>query len=102
MSQQKRSIMARPNWHRSVEIEIPYWFAGIGGLFGFFQRFLEFLLQQVGGVFLGFHRLLENRFPPAVLFAHGFRSGFHVAEGFWLHSLGMRDHCARLSINLQY
>jgi len=43
-----------------VEVEIANRFTGVSGFFGFFYRFLELLLQQVGGMLMRLHRLPEN------------------------------------------
>ena len=52
-------------------------------------------------MFLRFDGLLEDRFPATILLTHGLRGGLHVAEGFRLYSLGVRDNGSRLSIDLQ-
>jgi hypothetical protein len=50
---------------------------------------------------MGLDRLLEDRFTPAVLLAHGLGRGFHVAECFWLHGGRMGNDSLSFRINLQ-
>lgn len=85
----------------SIEIEIANGFAGVGSFFGFFERFLKFLLEQFGGVFLRLDRLAEDRLAPAVLLFHGFRCIVHVGEHSGLHGSGVRDDGCGCRIHFQ-
>ena len=88
--------MTGPEQVRLIKIEIADRFAGIGCLFGFLDRFLKLLFQQVGGVLLGFHRLAENRFPPAVLLFHRAGGFLYVPEHLGLDGGRVGDHGLRL------
>src|ERR1051326_4944444 len=99
---EKQGAMPARVWHvRSVEIEVADWLAGIRSFLRLFQGFLELLFQQVGGVLLGFHRLLKNGFSAAILLTHSFSCRLHIAEHFRLHGGGVCDHGARIRVDFE-
>src|SRR4029077_10180431 len=85
-----------------IKIEVTDGLAGVGSFFRFPDRFLELLFEKVGSVPLSLHRLLEDRFAAAVLFAHGFGRSLHVIESFWLDRRGVGDDGTSLGVNLEH
>src|SRR3954466_13924103 len=51
---------------------------------------------------LWFHGLLEDRLAAAILLAHGFGRGLHVAEGLRLHGSRVGDYGTSLIIDLEH
>jgi len=84
-----------------VEVEVADGLAGVGGFFGFAHGFLEFFLEQVGGVLLGLQGLTEDGVAAVVLFFHGAGRFFHVVEHFRLHRGGVSNDGFRFRIDLQ-
>jgi hypothetical protein len=65
------------------------------------NRFLELLFQQVRGVLLCFHRLPENRIPPAVLLFHGPRRLIQIIEHLRLQGSHVRNDGPVAGVHLQ-
>src|SRR5579872_274324 len=80
---------------RLVEVEVADRLAGVWSFFGLLDRLLKLLLQKVGSMFLGFNRLPEDGFTPAVLLFHGLGGGLHVGERSRLDGGCVGDHCMR-------
>jgi hypothetical protein len=53
-------------------------------------------------MFLRFHRLAEDGFPPAILLFHGPGRFFDVVEGLGFDRGGMGDHRLRLRVDLEH
>src|SRR5437868_3950700 len=83
----------------SVQLEISDRSPGVRRLYRLLHRLLEFLLQQLRGMLLRFHRLPEDRIPTAVLLLHGASRLFHIVEGFWLDRCGVSDDAARRTVD---
>jgi hypothetical protein len=86
----------------SVQFEIADRLSSIRRLFRLLYRFLEFLFQQFGGMFLRFYRLPKNRVAPPVLRFHGARRFFHILKHLRLDRSDMRNHAPRCAINLEH
>src|SRR3954464_7846013 len=101
MTKEESPLRARRVHAESIKIEVADGLARIGGLLGFLESFLELFFQQVGGVFLGLDRLLEDRLAAAVLLAHGFGGSLHIAEHLRLNGRRVSDNGAGFGINLE-
>src|ERR1700733_491781 len=86
----------------SIQFEIADRLSSIRRLFRLLHRFLKFLFQQFGGMFLRFYRLPKNRVAPPVLLLHGARRCFHILKHFRLDRSDMRNHAPRRAINLEH
>src|SRR5579863_5920477 len=75
----------------SIQIKVSNRTSGVGSLFSFANGFLEFLLQQIGGVFLGFDGLTEDGIAAAVALLHGTGGFFHIVIRFRLDGSSVRD-----------
>src|ERR1700721_1644904 len=84
-----------------LEVEIPNGLTRVWPLFRLLQRLLKFLFQKRGSIFLRFHRLLKDRFPPVVLFSHRFGSRFHIVKHLRLYSRGVSDNGAGLDVDFE-
>src|SRR5947208_3495247 len=87
---------------RSIQVKIADRSAGVRGFFGFAQRFLKFLLKQVGGVLLRLDGLAENRVAPVVLLFHCAGGFLHVVEHFRLDGGDMGNDCLDIGIHFEH
>src|SRR6185369_771930 len=88
-------------YHQSVEIKIPNWPARVRGFFRLLQGLLEFFIKNIGGIFLCFHGLTENRVTPVVTFLHRLRSFLNVVEHFRRDGSRVRDHGLGTRVDLE-
>jgi len=91
-----------PDFRPLVQIKISNGFTGVWGFFGFLDRFLEFLFQEVSSVLLRLHRLAEDGFTAAVLLLHGSGSFFEIGEHFGFDCSGMSDDSLGRGIDLKH
>ena len=83
----------------SIQVEITNRPAGIWRLFGLPQRLLEFLLQKIAGMFLGFDRLAKYGIAPTVLLFHGAGSIVKIVEHLGLDRSDVRDNSLAFGVN---
>src|SRR5919108_400212 len=96
-----RPASTRPAESLLLQIPVPDRFAGIRRLLGLFHRLLEFLFQQIRGMFLSLHRLPENGVPPAVLFFHRLGGGFDISKHLGMDRRRVRNDCLSSGVHLQ-
>src|SRR6266853_1755327 len=94
--------ITRPRSGPSVQVEIANGLTGIRRFFRLLDRFLKFLLPNIGGVLLGLDGLAEDRFTTVILLFHGASSFFDVLKHLGLNRRGMGDYRPRADINLQH